>query len=238
MAQELLRVEHLGVVLDGQTVVEDVTFSVGRGETVAVVGPNGAGKTMLLRALAGVVPHTGRIVFARGLRLGYVPQRVEADRSLPLSAEDLLVAKSHVLGVGRDRVKEVARLVGLPREALRAPVGHLSGGQLQAALIAFALLGRPELVLFDEPTASLDRKTEAQVLELIGELVERFSLAMVLVSHDLDQVRAQADQVLCLNRRAIGFGAPEEVLSPAALDEIFCVPHHRDPHEPAERPLQ
>ncbi|MGC4115692.1 MAG: metal ABC transporter permease [Myxococcales bacterium] len=224
MSQTLLEVEHLGVVLDGRPVVEDVTFRVGRGESVAVVGPNGAGKTMLLRALVGVIPHTGKLVLAPGLRMGYVPQRVEADRSLPLCAEDLLRAKARILGVGRARVDEVARLTGLSREVLRAPVGHLSGGQLQAAMVAFALLGRPELVLLDEPTASLDRAAEAHVLGLIEDLVERFALATVTVSHDLEQVRDRADKVLCLNRRAICFGVPAEVLSPGALDEILRGP--------------
>ena len=138
--------------------------------------------------------------------------------------------------MGREQVAQAARLVGLPREALRGPVGHLSGGQLQAALIAFALLGRPELVLFDEPTASLDRRTEAKVLSLMEELTERFALATVVVSHDLEQVRASADKVLCINRRALCFGAPEDVLAPPALDEIYGVPHHQDPRDGGGRP--
>ena len=133
-------------------------------------------------------------------------------------------------------MRRVADLVGLSTSTLRRPIGHLSGGQLQAALIAFALLGQPDLVLFDEPTASLDRNTEAQVLGLIGELGQRFTLATVLVSHDLEAVRARADKVLCLNRRVVCLGSPGEVLTRAALDEIYRVPHHSDPHEPRERP--
>ena len=155
----ILSVQNVGVTLDGKTIVEGISFELARGDNLAIIGPNGSGKTVLLRALLGIVPHSGNVRWAPGVKVGYVPQKIDADRHLPLSIGDLLRAKSRVLHLPADRVAVVGDVIGLSPEILDAPIGRLSGGQFQKAQIAFALLGDPNVMLLDEPTASLDQLT-------------------------------------------------------------------------------
>lgn len=228
----ILSVQNVGVTLDGKTIVEGISFELARGDNLAIIGPNGSGKTVLLRALLGIVPHSGNVRWAPGVKVGYVPQKIDADRHLPLSIGDLLRAKSRVLHLPADRVAVVGDVIGLSPEILDAPIGRLSGGQFQKAQIAFALLGDPNVLLLDEPTASLDQLTEERVYELIRRLQARFGLTLIVVSHDLSMVYREATQVLCLNRQGLCFGPPSQVLTPEALRTLFGEHHHlyKHPH--------
>jgi zinc transport system ATP-binding protein len=230
----ILSVKNVGVVLDGKPIVEAISFELERGDNLAIIGPNGSGKTVLVRALVGIAPHSGDIVWAPGVKVGYVPQKIDADRHLPLSIGDLLRAKARVVNLPLDSVRSVADVIGLSPEILEKPVGRLSGGQFQKALIAFALLGDPNVLLLDEPTASLDQLTEERVYELIRRLQKRFGLTLIIVSHDLSMVYRDATQVLCLNRQGLCFGPPSEVLTPEALRALYGEHHHfyQHPHSP------
>jgi len=227
----VIDVQQLRVVLDGRVVIEDLSFRLDQGENLAIIGPNGAGKTVLLRALLGLVPYSGRIVWAPDVKLGYVPQKIDADRHLPMSAGDLLAAKLRILGLPEDGAAEALEIVGLPPETLRRPIGLLSGGQFQKALIAFALLGRPNLMLFDEPTASLDAPAEEHIYSLIQRLQEQFGITVIVVSHDLSMVYRFATQVLCLNRQGACFGSPHEILTPDSLERLYGAPYRFYHHE-------
>ena len=231
MLDLVLEVTHLGVALDGVRVVNDVSFALERGESLAIIGPNGAGKTMLLRALVGTVRFSGRVRFGPGVKLGYVPQRVEADRFLPICLDDLLRAKLRILGLPASRATAMVELVGLSARTVRKPIGQLSGGHLQKALVAFALLGEPNLILFDEPTASLDRPSEEHIFELIRRLQGQLGLTLAVVSHDLSIVYRYASKVLCLNRQSVCYGPPREVLNPQALERLYGAPHHFYRHD-------
>jgi len=224
-------VQNLRIVLDGRTVIEDLSFRLDQGENLAIIGPNGSGKTVLLRALLGVVPYTGQITWAPDIKLGYVPQKIEADRHLPMSAGDLLSAKLRILGLPESGAAEALEIVGLPVEALKRPIGLLSGGQFQKALIAFALLGHPNLILFDEPTASLDMPAEEHIYALIQRLQEQFGITVIVVSHDLSMVYRFATQVLCLNRQGSCFGAPRDLLTPESLERLYGAPYRFYHHE-------
>jgi zinc transport system ATP-binding protein len=221
----LLSVKNLSVQLDGQPIIQDINFALDKGEDLAIIGPNGAGKTMFLRALLGAVKFSGEVNWTQGVHLGYVPQRIDADRHLPVTAYNLLEAKLHVQNLPREEMEWAIKAAGLTEKILRTPVGHLSGGEFQRALIGFALLGKPNVLLLDEPTASIDMPGETQIYELLHELQDELGLTTILVSHDLSFVYRYATKVLCLNKTETCFGTPEESLTPAMLEKLYGGPH-------------
>ncbi len=220
----LLSVKNLSVTLEGHTIIRDLSFEVHEADCVAIIGPNGAGKTVLLKTLLGLLPHEGEIRWRCGVRLGYVPQKIAADRHLPLSARDLLVAKAGFLKLSSTEIEQVSTELGLTKELLSTSIGTLSGGQFQKVLIAFALLGRPKVLLFDEPTASLDELTEERIYELLQSLQKDRGLTILLVSHDLSVVYRNANLVLCLSKGKPCMGPPKEILTPALLQELYAGP--------------
>jgi len=219
----ILSVKNLSVDLEGRRILSGVNLEVGQGEMLAVIGPNGAGKTVLLKTLLHMFPYQGEIRWMEGVRVGYVPQRVAADRQLPLSAGDLLTAKARLLHLGRPEMETAVSATMLTPELLNTNLGILSGGQFQKVLMALALLGQPAVILFDEPTASLDELTEERVYELLHRLQET-GIAVVLVSHDLSVVYRYATMVLCVGNGSPCFGPPKEVLTPEALEALYSAP--------------
>ena len=220
----ILSVQALSIQFDDRSVIHNLSFAVDAGDNVAIIGPNGAGKTVLLKALLGLLPFRGEIHWSPGVRLGYVPQKVAADRQMPIRVHDLLAAKAHVLKLAAGSVEAVATLVGLTPEVLNASIGIISGGQFQKVLIAFALLGKPNVLLFDEPTASLDELAQEKVYELVERLQREQHLTVLLVSHDLSIVYRAANKVLCVSKDTVCFGPPREVLTPATLEAMYSAP--------------
>lgn len=218
---KLLSVKNLAVSFDGKSAISGINFELNTGENLAVIGPNGSGKTVLLKALVGILPYEGEIFWRPGTRIGYVPQKIDADRHLPLTIENLLRAKAATLNLEHISIEHLLREVGLGAAATEKPLGHLSGGEFQRALIAFALLGNPQVLLFDEPTASIDLPGEELIYELIHELQDKRGIAAIVISHDLSFVYNYATTVLCVNKTALCFGAPEEALNAAVLEKVY-----------------
>src|SRR5262249_6961542 len=237
----LLKVQNLSVRIEDKLIVDDLSFDLAPRERLSILGPNGAGKTVFLKALLKQIPYSGEVVWSPEVRLGYVPQKIDADIHLPLTFTDLFRAKCLTLKVSLKDISEVSDTIGLTKELLETPVGHLSGGQFQRGLIAFALIGKPTVLLLDEPTASVDEPGEEHIYELIHRLQDEHHLASIMVSHDLSFVFRHATTVLCLNRQRVCFGAPREALSPDVLEKLYGEPmgfyhhDHRDhqDHSPA-----
>ena len=182
-----------------------------------------------------MIPYQGEISWMGTARIGYVPQRVAADRQLPLSARDLLNAKARFLKLSQADIERATSLTDLAPELLNTNIGILSGGQFQKVLIAVALLGQPNVILFDEPTASLDELTEERVYELLHRIKEENGMTVVLVSHDLSVVYRHATIALCIGKGIPCFGSPKEVLTPEALEALYSAPpkyyqHLREHH--------
>jgi zinc transport system ATP-binding protein len=229
-----LTVKNLDVSIEQKSIIENLSFELAEHEALSILGPNGAGKTVLLKALLNLLPYSGEIIWAAGVRIGYVPQKLDADRHLPLTFANLFVAKCKTLRIGIDDIKEVSKGVGLTDEHLETPVGHLSGGQFQRCLIGFALIGKPNVLLLDEPTASIDEPGEEHIYELIYRLRNQYNLATITVSHDLSFVSRYATKVLCLNKQSVCVGTPQEALAPEVLAKLYGAPfgyYRHDHHE-------
>jgi zinc transport system ATP-binding protein len=230
MTIPLLSVKNLHVSLGNRVIIDELSFEVCEGDCLAIIGPNGSGKTVLLRALMQLIPHKGEIRWSHEARLGYVPQKIAADRQLPIRARDLLMAKLRLLTLPGEEFDRVSTELGFTNDLLSTAIGALSGGQFQKLLIAFALLGHPNVILFDEPTASLDELSEERIYELLSSLQRDQGMTVLLVSHDLSVVYWNANMVLCLSKGKTCMGPPKEVVTPAMLQELYGSPAHYYQH--------
>ncbi len=220
MNQQLLQVDNLQVKLDHHLVLDHVNFEAAKNETIAIIGPNGAGKTTLFRALLGLIPYQGKVEWKAGVKIGYVPQRLMIENDLPLTTCEFFALKGK--GVNHHDLKNALSLVGFKDDSiLNKRLGVLSGGELQRILIAWALVGKPDILLFDEPTAGIDLSAEETIYSLLHQLQERENLTIILISHELQVVYRYADKVICLNKRQVCFGAPSQVLDQASLVKLF-----------------
>ncbi|MDP2082379.1 MAG: metal ABC transporter ATP-binding protein [Pseudotabrizicola sp.] len=214
----LIAADHICVRYGGAEVLHDVSIAVHPGEIVTIVGPNGSGKSTLLRALLGIVPVAqGGVKRVPGLRIGYVPQRLALDRSLPMTVRRFLslpVRVSDALAV-----QALARVGVLGVEG--AQMASLSGGQLQRVLLARALLSDPQLLVLDEPTQGLDQPGEAGFYQLIEDVRAASGAAVLMVSHDLHVVMAASDRVICLNGHVCCEGTPHVVSSAPEYRALF-----------------
>ncbi|MCM2278922.1 MAG: metal ABC transporter ATP-binding protein [Oligoflexia bacterium] len=216
----ILTVSGMQVRFSGVAVFPPLSFTLAEGRTLVVLGPNGAGKTLLLRALLELLPHEGTVTWKPATRVGYVPQRVPLQRDLPVSVGDFFGFKR--TAPPGFSAREALSQVGIDDPAfLRRQIGVLSSGQFQRVLIAWALSGNPDALLFDEPTAGIDIEGERTIHELLAGIRRQRPISLILVTHDLSTVYAEADHVLCLNRRASCYGPPQEILDPATLGRIF-----------------
>jgi zinc transport system ATP-binding protein len=217
----LLEILDLGVRRGREVLLRDVSFTVRRGSIHVVVGPNGAGKSTLLAGILGQTSFTGRIVANwRGVgRIGYLPQSFGVDRTLPVTVADFLALARQrrpvCFGIERGtraRIGELLSRVGLASLASR-PLSVLSGGELRRVLLANAIDPLPELLLLDEPASGLDEMAIVQMEDLLLALQREAGVTVLMVSHDLDQVRRLAGRVTVLNREVQRDGPPAEVLT-------------------------
>ena len=244
-AEALAELSGIAVSFGRRTVLDDVSLAVAPGEMVTVIGPNGAGKSTLLRILLGLLPPTRGTVRRRpGLTIGYVPQRLAIDDTLPLTVRRFLALARRRGRSGRDPGAALEE-VGAVR-LLDAAVQGLSGGELQRVLIARALLRAPDLLVLDEPAQGLDVIGQAELFGLIRRIRDRHGCGILMVSHDLHLVMAATDRVICLNGHICCSGRPEAVTrDPAyralfgpAADTLALYAHHHDHrHDPTGRPL-
>jgi len=214
----LIDATGLRVSLGGQPVLSDVDFSIAPGEIVTIVGPNGSGKSTLLRTLIGAVrPESGKVRHRPGLRLGYVPQKLAMDPTLPLTVMRFLSLPRRVPAAERTAALEEAGAGTLGDR----PMTGLSGGQFQRVLLARALLNKPDVLLLDEPTQGLDQPGSAAFYRQIEHIRSHLGCAVVMVSHELHVVMSASDRVVCLNGHVCCQGHPEVVAQAAEYRALF-----------------
>jgi zinc transport system ATP-binding protein len=223
-AKDILEVRNLSVGFGKSQIFKNLSFSVRRGITLAIIGPNGSGKTMLFRALLGAVPSNGAFRWAADARIGYVPQKLDIARDVPITGLDFLRARASLAGSPEHRITDSLASVGLSSEAVRQPIGNFSGGQFQRLLVAFALMGSPNVLLMDEPAAGVDEAGRQFLATLVHRLQRDEGLTVLQISHDLAEVCQCATEVLCLSPEHTQMGAPAEILTPDLLNRIYGVP--------------
>ena len=224
--------ENVGVKLGDTLVLKDVNAHIPQGASTAIIGPNGAGKTSLALALLGQEPYTGTISFMAGrsrrsIRFGFVPQKLQFDRDMPMTVLDFLLAGIQKMPVffgaskkEKSRVMEMLREVECEKLADRS-FGALSGGEIQRVLLAAALLQKPEILILDEPTAGVDFKGGQLCCELLHRIREKYHFTQIMISHDLATVAAHASHVICVKGTVIAEGAPKEILTHDVLSKTF-----------------
>lgn len=227
-----------------RTLISGIDIALRAGEIVTLIGPNGAGKTTLVRALLGLEALSGGAVTRQpDLVVGYVPQRFDIDATIPLT-----VARFLSLGLRKQPSEITAALQEVGAARVEASqVTALSGGELQRVVLARALLRQPQLLVLDEPARGVDHIGEAELYALIARLRDRRGFGVLLVSHDLHIVMANADRVVCINGHVCCSGRPEIVAQHPEYARLFGADaarafavythHHDHEHDMAGAPI-
>ena len=234
MTSPLIRLEQVSVTFAGQSTLERIDLQVRPGEIVTLIGPNGAGKTTLVRAVLGLLQPTSGVVWRQPrLRIGYMPQKLVVEATLPLSVLRFLRL---LPGVSRSKAEAALEEVGAA-QVIHKPVQTISGGEMQRVLLARALLREPQLLVLDEPVQGVDVAGQSELYGLITRLRDRYGCGVLMVSHDLHLVMSTTDQVVCLNHHVCCSGHPEQVSGDPAFIELFgehapglAIYHHHHDH--------
>ena len=214
----LIEAQGLGVQRGGRWLVRGVDLSIRAGEIVTLIGPNCSGKSTTVKALLGILePSAGRVTRRPGLAIGYLPQRLAIDGSMPLTVQRLLTLTGRH---GAGEIEAALAEVGIGHLAAQ-PVQQLSGGEFQRALMARALIRRPDLLVLDEPVQGVDFAGEIALYELIHAIRERLGCGILMISHDLHIVMGQTDTVVCLNGHVCCSGTPQAVTESPEYRALF-----------------
>lgn len=223
-----LQLKDVNVVISGNTILKDISLSIEKGETAAIIGPNGAGKTTLLKVMLGILQPTSGTVKLSSRNIGYVPQRLDFDRDIPLTVKDFLIMVSgcdaHLFsklqGHHHLNVKRSLRLVH-GEKLLKRTLGTLSGGELQRVLIAQAIINDPDILFLDEPASGIDIGGEQTLYQLIHNLQQEKKMTIVLVSHDLHMIYQYTDHIFAINQKLYRQGKPSEVKFDEEVKGLF-----------------
>ncbi len=214
----LLRLENVGIERNDRWLVRNITLDLHRGEIVTLIGPNGSGKSTTAKLALGIhKPDEGSVKRDKHLRIGYVPQKITIDPSLPLTVERMMRMTA---SLSKQAIDEALTLAGIPH-LLNAQVVHLSGGEFQRVLLARAFGCKPDLLVLDEPLQGVDFAGEAELYETIAKFRDHTGCGVLMISHDLHIVMAATDRVICLNGHICCSGAPVDVAASPEYARLF-----------------
>lgn len=220
-----INVKGINVKFNDKVILDNINIHLHCGEITCIVGPNGAGKSTLLKAMINMVKHEGCIEYVRKNEnivkkpvIGYVPQKISVDKSTPISVRDLLnITYSEVDNKGFNTIVDLLDI----RSLLDKRIGDLSGGQMQKVLIALAMNPFPDILLLDEPVSNIDKIGIDKVYKIISHLREKYDIAIILVSHDLESVYNYADNVILIDGKVLKEGTPNVVYNSEEFKNVF-----------------
>lgn len=230
----LVEVQNVSLKIQKRQILQDINFSVKRGEIVTLIGPNGAGKTALLKIILGLSkPTSGKVIAAQNMRIGYMPQVLMVESLMPLTVARFLLLSPRADTAKCKRMADELSISHL----MQSPIQTISGGELQRVLFARALLNDPDILVLDEPAQGIDINGQAALYQLISQMRNKLQCSILMVSHDLHLVIAGTDQVICLNGHICCSGHPAAVTqNPEFIDlfgkkiaaELAVYTHHHD----------
>lgn len=225
---------------DEEPLFSDLSFQIKKGEFVMIIGPNGSGKTTLMKLIMGLYkPYSGHTHVYES-NIGYVPQYLQKDEFSPMTVRELFSLKMKDarfwwgMGKNKEGIQKLLHKTNIEHVYDRQ-IKHLSGGEFQRIMIAYALIGDPGLLILDEPVSGIDIHGEREFFELLEKIHEENAVTIIMISHDLDIVYKYASQVICLNKTLLCQGVPTEVLTKATIEKTFStkhgVYHHKAVHQ-------
>ncbi|MEK7647543.1 MAG: metal ABC transporter ATP-binding protein [Patescibacteria group bacterium] len=224
-AKSIISTTDLSYTQEHRVILESISVAIPEGSMTMIIGPNGAGKTTLIRLILGLLTPTSGTVLIAGMspaqarsKVGYVPQRFAVDATIPITVSEFLTLTYTATAV---EIKGALAEVGLAASIARAQLATLSGGQLQRVLIARAILGRPEILVLDEPVSNVDAGGTRSIYDHLEHLRDTHNMTIIVVSHEMDIVSRYASFVVCVNRSILCTGTAHEVLKSEAMHHVY-----------------
>ncbi len=204
----LIKAENISIQFGDRQVLQNVSLTVKQGQVLTLIGPNGAGKTTLVRIILGLLkPQSGHLEKPKNLRIGYMPQKLHVEATMPITVRRFLELARHKSSAPISEILEEVQITHLMNHQLRS----ISGGEMQRVLLARALSQQPQLLVLDEPAQGVDVSGQAELYQLINDIRARHNCGVLMISHDLHLVMAKTDEVVCLNHHICCHGRPEQV---------------------------
>ena len=231
----LVKLNNVGIQQNDKWLVKGVSLEVEKGKIVTLIGPNGSGKSTTAKIALGIYKNIEGNVEKLTNNIGYVPQKISIDWTLPLRVKDFMVLTDNIKDELIDEALSLTGVIHLKEKNL----GNLSGGEFQRVLLARAISKKPELLVLDEPVQGVDFTGEIALYELIKKISEKLNCGILLISHDLHTVMSATDHVVCLNGHVCCSGSPKDVARNNEYKALFgeqasqtlSVYEHKHDHE-------